>query len=310
MSTRLAVIVVSYNTVNLLRRCLGTLEASLRRAGDVEWKVAVVDNGSVDGSPDMVERDFPDVRSWRLGENRGFAAANNVAIHELDAEYYLFLNPDTEVLGDAPSALIRFLSTRPEVGLVGGRLLNPDLSFQDSCFRFPTLPMTFLDFFPINHRLTRSGLNGRYPRSWYRHPFEIDHPLGACMCVRRQVIDRVGGFDEGFFMYCEEVDWCLRMKQAGWQIMYTPDAEIVHHVGASSRQNAGPMLVQLHRSRDRFFEKHYGTLYALAARQIVRLGMSAAAMQANRDFEAARIDGLELARRLEIYRRVTTWQSG
>jgi GT2 family glycosyltransferase len=109
-------------------------------------------------------------------------------------------------------------------------------------------------------------------------------------------------------MYCEEVDWCLRMKQAGWRIAYTPDAEIIHHIGASSKQNAGPMLVQLHRSRDRFFQKHYGTAYTIAARHIVTLGMRSAAACARSEFRSGRIDGAELSRRLDVYRDVVAWE--
>jgi GT2 family glycosyltransferase len=167
--------------------------------------------------------------------------------------------------------------------------------------------MSFFDFFPINHRLTNSRLNGRYPRAWYKRPFPIDHPLGACMLVRRDVIERVGSFDEGFFMFCEEVDWCLRIRQSGWQIFYTPDAEIIHHVGASTRQSAGPMLVQLHRSRDRLFQKHYGALYTQTARLIVTAGTRSAAKRARREYEGGSIDSTELDRRLEIYRALTQW---
>jgi GT2 family glycosyltransferase len=127
------------------------------------------------------------------------------------------------------------------------------------------------------------------------------------MLVRHQAIERVGGFDEGYFMYCEEIDWCLRMRQAGWQIWYTPDAEIVHHVGASTRQSAGPMLVQLHLSRDRFFRTHYGPVFARAARLIVESGMRSAARHAQRERYAGLIDEAELNRRLAIYRQVTAW---
>jgi GT2 family glycosyltransferase len=108
-------------------------------------------------------------------------------------------------------------------------------------------------------------------------------------------------------MYCEEVDWCLRIRQAGWQIYYSPDAEIIHHVGASTRQNAGPMLVQLHRSRDRFFQKHYGPVYTWAARLIVTAGMGSAARRARCDHEAGRIDEAELNRQLAVYQAVTAW---
>src|SRR5207253_10865029 len=131
-------------------------------------------------------------------------------------DYILLLNPDAELRGDAHAALVRFLDARPATGAVGGRLVYPDGGFQHSAFAFPTLAMSFLDFFPINHRLADSRLNGRYPRDWYERPFQIDHPLGACVAIRRAALDRVGLFDERFFMYAEEVDLCWRIKQAGW----------------------------------------------------------------------------------------------
>lgn len=296
----LATIVVSYNTVGLLRTCLASLTASLERFGPASQQIIVVDNASNDGSPDMVLNEFPKVKLIASPENLGFAAANNRALQSIDAGCVLFLNPDTEVLGDAPATLVHYLDEHPEVGVVGGRLLYPDLRFQHSAFRFPTLAMSFLDFFPINHRLLNSRLNGRYPRERYVAPMAIDHPLGACMLARGDVLERVGAFDEGYFMYCEEVDWCYRVKEVGWEIHYTPEAEIIHHSGASTRQNLGPMLVQLHRSRDRFFRKHYGPVFAGVARAIVRLGMARVAGEARAAAGRGEIDEAELARRLAI----------
>ena len=303
MSRDLCVVIVSYNTRDLLRACLRSLAASLERtARELDAEITVVDNASSDGTADMVRADFPSVRLIPLMENRGFAAANNLAVRLSDSRYVLLLNPDTEVLDDAPLALVRFMDAHPGVAVCGCRLLNPDRTFQHSCFRFPTLPMSFLDLFPLHYRLLESRLNGRYPRRWYNHSFPIDHPLGACMMVRRQAIEQVGPLDEGFFMYCEEVDWCYRMKQAGWEIYYTPDAAVIHYGGASTGQIAGPMFVTLHRSRDRFFRKHYGPLYALAARCILILGMAYATWRARRDARAGRIDEETLRRRLATYR--------
>lgn len=308
MSYDLLVVIVSFNTVVLLRNCLRALRRSLERGKDsLRTQVVVVDNASIDGSADVVRQEFTEFQLIALDENRGFAAANNLAMRDADARYVLLLNPDTEVLGNAPAALVRFMDEHPDAGACGGRLLNPDLTFQHSCFRFPTLPMSFLDFFPINHRLINSRLNGRYPRSWYDRPFLVDHPLGACLMVRRDAIQQVGVMDEGFFMYCEEVDWCYRIKQVGWKIYYTPDAEIIHHGGQSTRQSAGPMLVQLHRSRDRYFRKHYGSVYAAIARGIVRLGMADAARKARCEAEAGAIDEVALRQRLDVYREVCAW---
>ncbi|MBX6770550.1 MAG: glycosyltransferase family 2 protein [Chloroflexi bacterium] len=303
MSRDLCIVIVSYNTRDLLQACLRSLVASLERtARELDAEVIVVDNASSDGSADMVRTDFPSVRLIPLMENRGFAAANNLALRLSDSRYVLLLNPDTEVLDDAPLALVRFMDAHPDAAVCGCRLLNPDRTFQHSCFRFPTLPMSFLDLFPLHYRLLESRLNGRYPRRWYNHSFPIDHPLGACMMVRRQAIEQVGPLDEGFFMYCEEVDWCYRMKQAGWEIYYTPDAAVIHYGGASTGQIAGPMFVTLHRSRDRFFRKHYGPLYALVARCILILGMAYATWRARRDARAGRIDEETLRQRLATYR--------
>jgi len=304
----LVVIVVSFNTASLLRACLTSLRrAKVAGSRTISAEVVVVDNASTDGSPAMIRAEFPEVRLLALDDNRGFAAANNLAMREADAPYVLLLNPDTEVLGDAPAALVRFMDAHPTVGAGGGRLLNSDLTFQHSCFRFPTLPMSFFDFFPLNHRIVNSRLNGRYPRRWYNHPFPIDHPLGACLMARREAIQQVGLMDEGFFMYCEEVDWCYRIKRAGWEIYYTPDAEIIHHGGQSTRQQSGPMLVELHRSRDRFFRKHYGPVYAEVARAIVRLGMAAAVRRVRREAAAGIIDSPTLDRELAVFREVCAW---
>lgn len=271
---RLTVVVVSYNVERLLAACLDALRQAIRLAPDVSTRVVVVDNASRDGSAALVRDRFPEFELRALDRNLGFSAGNNVALRDSRSPFVLLLNPDTEVRGDAPAALVRFLEAHPAAGAVGGRLVYPDGSFQHSAFRFPTLAMSFLDFFPINHRLTDSRLNGRYPKDWYDRPFEVDHPLGACLMIRREALDRVGLMDEGYFMYAEEVDLCWRIKQAGWQVWYTPEATIVHHQAASTRQFRGEMLVQLHRSRYRFFERSYGAAFAARARALVRLGVA------------------------------------
>jgi N-acetylglucosaminyl-diphospho-decaprenol L-rhamnosyltransferase len=307
----LAVVIVSYNTAPLLRVCLETLKDALRRGRVADLtvpaatrllrsRVFVVDNASTDESAEMVAREFPDVRLLALDENRGFAAANNLALKVANARYVWLLNPDTEVLGDAPAALVRFMDEHPDVGAGGGRLLNPDLSFQHSAFRFPTLLMSFFDFFPLNHRVVNSRWNGRYPRHWYTRTFPIDHPLGADLLVRGEAMAQVGLLDEGFFMYCEEVDWCYRIKQAGWQINFLPGAEVIHHVASSTRQVRGPMFALLHQSRDRFFRKHYGRRFAWLARQIVWLGLAVEAARLRRAAAAGHLSPPELARELAV----------
>ncbi len=190
---------------------------------------------------------------------------------EMRPGYVLLLNPDSEVRTDAIATLVNFLHAHPRAGAVGAQLIYPDGRFQHSAFRFPGLAQTFFDFFPLHHRLLNSRLNGRYRRSAW--PFEIDHPLGACMLVRRAVVEQVGLMDEGFFMYVEEVDWCRRMRMARWQIWCEPRAMVVHHEAQATRQFRQAMFVALWRSRLRYFRKYYSPLYVSLVRAIIRLGL-------------------------------------
>jgi len=274
----LAVIIVSYNTCALLRNCLRALEASSHSTPAI-W---VVDNASQDGSAEMVRAEFPYAHLLQPGYNLGFAAANNLALRRLGfgsvapsvqlPEYVLFLNPDTEVQADAVARMRAFLRDMPRAGVVGPALVYPDGSFQHSAFRFPTLWQVWFDLVQWPGRFVESPLNGRYPRALYDagEPFIIDHPLGAAFMTRAQVIQQVGLMDERFFMYAEEIDWCMRVKRAGWEIYCLPTAVIVHHGGGSTRQQPARMNEVLWRSRFCLFEKHYGKFFAWGARLLLR----------------------------------------
>ncbi len=308
----LAIIIVSYNTRDMLRACLHSVYSGLPQAG-LDVQVWIVDNASSDGSPGMVRAEFPQTRLLAMDHNLGFASANNVALRELgfDASsgsqslpaprLVLFLNPDTEIEGSALTKMARALRTVEKAGVVGASLVYPDGRFQHSAFRFPTLWQIWFDFFPRPARLLNSRLNGRYPRRLYEagRPFAMDHPLGAAMMTRADVIQRVGLMDEGFFMYAEEVDWCMRVKKAGWNVYCVPTAKIVHHAGGSTRQFRDEMFVALWRSRFRLFNKHYGPVFNLTARLLVRLGLWA---EMRRAWQSQ--SGEALQRRLVAYRQV------
>lgn len=287
----LSVIIVSYNTQKLLKDCLASLSQSLGKEGGhiKEYEIIVVDNASSDGSVPMVRSCYPQVRLIENHDNVGFAKANNQAIAQADGRYLLFLNPDTLVLGDAPVRLAAFLEDNPEVGMVTGKLLYPDGSFQQGAFSFPNLWMSLFDFFPINHRLSSSRLNGRYPPKAYRGPFEIDHPLGACMMARREAVEGIGGFCEDFFIYCEEIDLSIRMKKAGWKIYCQPEARIIHYGGQSTGQRKDRMFVELYRSRLLLFRKHYSPFFRLATKGIVGLGTGWEIMRAARAYQKGEI---------------------
>jgi GT2 family glycosyltransferase len=314
----IGVVIVSFNTVALLRNCLASL-----RACSLPLRVVVVDNASTDASRTMVRTEFPEVELLALGENAGFARGNNIGLAALGvtrahgesladpsattaAGYTLVLNPDTVVHPGAIERLATFLAAHPRVGVVSPRLLNPDGSLQAAAFRFPTLLMTALDLFPpgevLPGRLYNSWWHGRYPQEQSgAAPFAIDHPLGACMLIRNAALLEVGGLDERYFMYSEEVDWCWRLRAAGWAIWQEPAAVVTHVGGAATSQFRAKMLVALYRSRAQFAASHYSAAWRSGYRLIVRTGMLRAILSAWRAYARGAIDREQLRGRLLAY---------
>ncbi|HHX65071.1 MAG TPA: glycosyltransferase family 2 protein [Chloroflexi bacterium] len=307
----LGVAVVSYNTRDLTAACLGALFASLEQSA-LDARVWVVDNASSDGSAAMVAERYPQAVLIASDENLGFAGGTNLAIEAMRDEpgglprHVLLLNPDTVVEPDAVPRMVSYLDANPHVGVVGAQLLYPDGSFQHGAFRFPTLPMILFDFWIINHRLINSRLNGRYPRRLYEagQPFPIDHPLGAALMIRREALEQVGLLDTGYFMYCEEVDWCMRIKAAGWAVYCVPRARIVHHAGGSTRQFRDRMFIALWRSRFRLFDRHYGRVYRTLARVIVRAGLRRDLARLRREVARGLVSPDEAERRAAAYHTV------
>jgi len=260
----LSVIIVNWNVRDLLRRCL---ESAIGHQPSVVSEIIVVDNASTDGSVEMLRAAFPQVRLVANSTNRGFPAGNNQGLAVAQGRYVLLLNPDTEVLGDALASLVRFMDEHPDVGMVGPQLLNPDGSVQSSRRRFPTLMTAFVE---------STWLERWAPRALLRRYFVLDRPndvtldvdwiTGAAMLARRAVVEQVGGMDEGFFMYSEELDWCRRIKAAGWRVVYHPAAQIVHHEGKSSEQAVPARHINFQRSKIRYFRKYHGPRVATVLR--------------------------------------------
>jgi GT2 family glycosyltransferase len=300
------VVVVSYNTCELLRQCLRSTTNT-----SVETRVVVVDNASPDGSAAMVAREFPHVRLIANPDNRGFAAGTNQGLLALrdECEYLLLLNPDARLCRGALDELVRFMQAHPRVGVAGARLLYPDGRHQEGAWRFPTLAMAFFDLFPprgpLLGRLQGSYLNGRYAEEQWEAPFPIDHPLGAVMLIRRAALDEVGLFDEGYWMYAEEVDWCFRCKGAGWAIWQVPAARAVHVGGAATSQFRGRSLVALHRSRLRFTQRWRSPRHGRWYRRIVQAGMLLAVLQTWRGWLRGAITRDDLRSRLLAYGTIT-----
>ena len=274
----LAIVIVSWNVRDYLAECLRSVFADLNRSG-LSGEVWVVDNASTDGTPDLVTDVFPDVHLIANEGNPGFGAANNQGMLDAAASqprYYFLLNPDTLVRRGALEQMVSFMDETPHAGMCGARLIYGDGRFQHSAFAFPGVFQLMFDLFPLPARLYETRANGRYPRRLYDphgRPFSVDHPLGATMMVRRDVAEATGGFDEDFFMYCEELDWCWRIHKAGWQIYTVPEAEIVHYGGESTKQVAARSVINLWQSRAQFYDRHYGTWTNLVAKKVVVMGM-------------------------------------
>ncbi len=312
----LGIVIVHYNTADLLRGCLSALRGSA-----VPYQAVVVDNASTDRAVEALPAEFPEVRFLFNAENRGYAAANNQGIAAVtpplpparvgrgQLTHILLLNPDTIPQPGALEALVAFLEVHPRAGALGPRLLFPDGSLQENAFSFPTLAMSFLDFFPLHGRLYHSRLNGRYPERQATAPFPIDHPLGACLLLRGEALAQVGLLDEGYFMYVEEVDLCYRLKRAGWEVWQVPAARVVHYGGQSTRQMPERMFLELHRSRYRFFRLYYPPAFRFAHRLIVRLGLGWRGRQDRQARARGEITPEQLAARLAAYRQILAMRS-
>ena len=284
----LAVIIVSWNTKELLRDSLLSVLADAR-ASALDTEIWVVDNASSDGTPQMVRDEFPQVKLIAAETNLGFAAGNNAALRamgfpaQIDSQpdAVLLLNPDTIVKPGALRAMFDFLLAEPSVGIVGANLQFGDGSFQHGAYAFPGLWQLAIELLPLPGRLYESRLNGRYPIEWYERgePFPIDHPLGAAMMVQAEAIRQAGLLDEGYRMYVEEVDWAWRIKAQGWAAYCVPSAHIVHFGGQSTGQVRTESFLNLWRSRARFYRLRYRGWKLALARQIVRRGMARTARQ-------------------------------
>jgi GT2 family glycosyltransferase len=269
---RVAVLIVSFNTRALLLESI----ASVIHEPGVE--IIVVDNASADGSADAVAERFPSVKLIRSPSNLGFAGGTNCAARHATANSLLLLNPDAALRPGALDLLLELLDQQPRAAAIGPALVYADGRPQAAAFRFPGLRQIFLDLFPIP-RLTDSTFNGRVHST---QPVPMDHPLGACMLIRRAAWQAVGPLDEGYFMYLEEVDWCRRARALGWQCWYQPRATAIHHAGSATRQQPTAMYAQLWRSRLRYYQRFHGPVYNRVVHARVRIGLRARAAAAVR----------------------------
>jgi GT2 family glycosyltransferase len=252
-----SIIIVSWNAREYLIGCLMSLYEE-----DLPWaEIIVVDNGSSDGSPEAVEELFPEVRLIRSDENLGFAKANNIGIVASAGRYVCLINSDVVVLGGCLEVLKDQMDSDPSAGLVCPRVLNPDMTLQKTCRRFPSIKGSLL---------SAIGLDSR---NYMRHDsvMEAEAVSGCFMLVRRAAIDQAGLLDERFFFYAEDKDWCRRIRNSGWKIIYFPEAKAVHYGGSSSSAAPVKFYIELHKANLKYWRKHHGSVKTAVYLAIVML---------------------------------------
>jgi GT2 family glycosyltransferase len=265
---QLSIVIVNWNTRQLLVNCLESIYSSPPEGVFDIW---VVDNSSSDGSSAKVRQNFPEVKLIENNENVGFGRANNQAIEESRSQYLLILNPDTVVKSRAVSGLVNFLDQNPDVGIAGPKLINPDGTLQISAFPFPTLSKEFWRVFHLDKLTVRSS----YPmEKWNQNQVkEVDYLSGACMLIRRSALNQIGVFDENFFIYSEEVDLCLRFKEAGWSLYWVPTTSVIHYGGRSTQQVSEDMFLKLYESKVMYFRKHHSSFTVQVYKLILFAGV-------------------------------------
>jgi len=253
----LSVVIVGDNHRSYLGPCFEALAEAIK---EIKAEVWFVDNASSDGSREFVAAHYPWIRLIASQQKQGFAANNNLGMRQARGRYILLLNPDTEVQPAALTTLVLFMDARPAVGACGAQLLFPDGTIQPSCRRFPGLASFLVRRTPLRRFLWGSSVNARHLMADLDHNVaqRVDWLLGACLMVRREVIDTVGLMDEWYFLYVEDIDWCYRMWQRGWQVWYVPSAKIIHHHLAVSDKALLSQRSWIHfQSMVRFYRKFW-----------------------------------------------------
>jgi GT2 family glycosyltransferase len=258
-------IVVTYNGMPWIERCLESIR---------DYETIVVDHGSTDGTLDLVRERFSEAKLIEQ-ENRGFGVGYNRGMRASEADYYLLLNSDAWVLGDAVERLVRFADANPRAAVVGPRLRNPDGTLQRSVRGFPTLWRLSTEYLFLRKLAPRSRALNAFYAGDFQHDrvLDADFLMAACLLVRRKATAEVGLFNERYFMFSEEVDWCYRFRQAGWRVVFFPEAEAVHVGGASWKKEFDPMFREQVRGHLRFLADHKGMKEAERARLLFLAGL-------------------------------------
>ena len=246
----ISIIIPSFNTKEILHNCLKSI---LENTKEISYEIIVIDNNSQDGSAEMVEKHFPLVKLIKNQENLGFAKANNQGIKIAKGKYFLFLNSDTVIKDKAIEKMVNFIENHKEIDAIGPKLLNSDKTIQPSAGFFPNPLVVFVMLF-LEHYF-----GGRFVRTSYSQLKQVDWVMGAALMMKKEIVDKIGGFDEKIFMYYDEVDYCYRIRKSGYSIYYYPEAEIIHLWQKSSQSGReGPILANFIGLKY-FYKKHYNS---------------------------------------------------
>ena len=269
----LSIIIVNYNTCELLKQ---TVQSVIDTAIDFTYEIIIVDNFSSDGSVSIIKKEFRDVVLIENNSNLGYAKANNIGILKSRGKVILLLNSDTIILKDCLKKSLDYIENNKEIGALGCRVVLRDGKLDHACKRgFPTPKASLYYFLKLYKLCPNSKKFGQYDLNYLLEDKinEVDSVMGAFMMVRRDVTKVVGLLDEEFFMYGEDIDWCFRIKYAGWKVIYFPESEIIHYKGASSRKKPFMTLYEFHRAMYLFYKKHYFNTYSKSVSFLVYFGI-------------------------------------
>ncbi|MGD0231366.1 MAG: glycosyltransferase family 2 protein [Syntrophorhabdales bacterium] len=256
MGVDISIVIVSWNAKRFLVKCLESIE---RDSSDIDVEITVVDNASTDGSPEEVEKRFPEVRLIRNAKNLGFAKANNMGIRASTGRYVALINSDVEVLSDCLSRMMAFMDTHASTDMLGPRILWSDRTLQSSCRKFPTLWNNFCPAVGLSALFPRAPFFSGEHMLYFTHDItrKVDVLVGCFMMVRREALEAAGLLDESFFIYAEDIDWCRSFRNARREVSFHPGSEAIHH-GRSSSSNA-PLRFAIEQEKAvlRYWKKHH-----------------------------------------------------
>jgi len=268
---KLSIIIVNYNSGEELIVCIKSIK---RYLNNVSYEIIVVDNNSTDHSSELLRINFKNIQKIFLKTNTGYAFANNCAMEQCNGDYILLLNPDTYIKNNSIKQMIDFLDSKTDVGVLGPLLIDPNGKHQLPSSNFPDLKQQVLYMLSWKFLLNRIARSSEQRVALkLKIPFEVDWVSGACFMLKRTIYETIGGLDERFFLYAEDVDWCIRIKDSGWKIFCHPSIEVVHIRGVSSEKNIYSLLTTRYKSNLYFAKKHFSSSQLFILRLIVLSGL-------------------------------------